>query len=74
MNDFMFKMNASDATLSVTDAKLNPNDAILNLNDVILSSYCFITICFSDQSHMSTSPYHSVVYFNDAINSLAGLC
>ena len=67
MGDFILKMNANDAIFSTTNATINPNDATLN-------SYCFITVYFSDPSHTSTSPYHSVIYFNDAINLLAGLC
>lgn len=55
----MLKMNTSDATFN----------AIPNLNDAILSSYCFVTIYFSDQ--VSTARYHSVVYLNDAISLLA---
>ena len=71
----MLKMNSSNTIFSTTDgtlnpnkATLNPNDATLNPNDAIFRN-CFITIYFSDQA----SPYHSVIYFNNAINLLAGL-
>ena len=40
--------------------------------NIVAPSNCFIVVSFSDQRHASSTPYHAVIYLNDAIMSLAG--
>lgn len=43
----------------------------MTANTVALSD-CFITVYFSDQRHAPSTPYHTVIYLNDVIMTLAG--